>query len=1128
MRMTKKVLSIVLAVMMVVSMMSVMAFSANAAVGDYVAEKDYLTFTAEEANSSVTLNFRYGSNFQYKINNSGWQSYTKGTQITLENVGDYVRFSGKDTEFNDYNHVSLTGKVACSGSVMSLRLDGGRNQGLSDYCFQYMFYGCTSLTQAPELPETTLAKYCYGAMFGGCTSLTKAPVLPAKNLAASCYRYMFRACENLTELPALPATTLADYCYGYMFYGCPKICISDQAGTFDGITYSAEYRIPSTGTGTSAEDALDDMFYRTGGKFTGTPNINTTYYLPAPAPSTYTVTWKNGDNVLKTDENVAEGTIPEYNGVTPTKTDDSNNIYTFSGWTPAVSAVTGDVTYTATFTSTPAVAKIGDNKYETLAEAVAAAPAGATVKLLENVTLSEALVIPAEKDFTLDLNGKDITGNVNDKMVQNNGTVVVDDSTAAPGHIYNTNIDKQGNAAFVNYGTATVKNGYFGDKNSDMTDANDVNRGAGFQNYGTAVINGGYFTACDNFTPAEKNNNGYAYAIINYGNITINDATVYGKNNGNLANDEGTMVVNGGNYTLNKPSKKNVYYSIYNGSADANTTVNAGTFTNNGTKALLYTGVGSTEIKGGTFTGPKIEQSTGAPAISGGSFSQAVPEEYCADGFIPKDNGNGTYGVKTGSYVAQIGSTKYESLQDALDVVPDGGTVTVLKDITTSGNIFADGYVSGGNRTYTVDLGGYTVSGGTFIVDSGNNVTFKNGTIESATYGIQNKATATVVSTATVKSTATDASAVFGAEGSTTNINGTVEGNKYGVIARGGTLNVAGKVTATDDDGRAITLNKGGTADINDGADIEGAYGVVVHKDATLNVNGGDIAGVYHAVSGNGTAADGPYTINVTGGTLTATNGAGIYNPNAQGTLNISGGSITGSTSAVAAGTNSTNSISGGTFSSAVPEEYCATGFQPKDNGDGTYTVEVKDDVLTPVLNKENDGNKFGLGNLEYHFGTLLGVQKKDAVTGAAKTSVNEAQENGNDLRFVAVLKTDILRNAQDYGFVLAKVDSSRTTENVAQKINALSADGVGNGEKVISARGSSNTICGDYGEFGSDTSYKYITCAVNSVEDGTKVVARFYVKIGGKTYYAQYPQGGNYDGNYTAAVAGINDGSIY
>ena len=142
-------------------------------------------------------------------------------------------------------------------------------------CYRSMFYGCTSLTQAPTLPATTLAYSCYYNMFRGCTALTQAPALPATTLANYCYYNMFNGCTALTQAPALPATTLADCCYYNMFNGCTGLKLSStQTGE-----YTQEYRIPSSGTGTTASNALTDMFTSTGGTFTGTPEINTTYYF---------------------------------------------------------------------------------------------------------------------------------------------------------------------------------------------------------------------------------------------------------------------------------------------------------------------------------------------------------------------------------------------------------------------------------------------------------------------------------------------------------------------------------------------------------------------------------------------------------------------------------------------------------------------------------------------------------------------------------------------------------------------------------------------------------------------------------------------------------------------------------
>lgn len=78
----------------------------------------------------------------------------------------------------------------------------------------------------------------------------------------------------------------------------------------------------------------------------------------------YTVTWKNGDTVLETDTGVESGAAPSYGGATPTKAEDADNTYEFSGWYDGTTTyglsdtlpnVTADATYTATFTAVPKV-----------------------------------------------------------------------------------------------------------------------------------------------------------------------------------------------------------------------------------------------------------------------------------------------------------------------------------------------------------------------------------------------------------------------------------------------------------------------------------------------------------------------------------------------------------------------------------------------------------------------------------------------------------------------------------------------------------------------------------------------------------------------------------------------------
>ena len=222
----------------------------------------YLTFSSP---SSFTLKVNdttkhWDGTLEYSTDASTWSNWDGATTLSSATSGSdnvlYLRGTGNTKitgNSTDYRWVITGTDISCIGSIENLldyaTVQSGAHPTMATYCYRSMFHGCTGLTQAPELPATTLENYCYINMFYNCTGLTQAP--------------------------ALPATTLKTSCYQSMFYGCTKIKLSStQTGE-----YTVAYRIPTTGTGTTATDALRDMFSSTGGTFTGTPAINTTYYL---------------------------------------------------------------------------------------------------------------------------------------------------------------------------------------------------------------------------------------------------------------------------------------------------------------------------------------------------------------------------------------------------------------------------------------------------------------------------------------------------------------------------------------------------------------------------------------------------------------------------------------------------------------------------------------------------------------------------------------------------------------------------------------------------------------------------------------------------------------------------------
>ncbi len=364
----------------------------------------------------------------------------------------------------------------------------------------------------------------------------------------------------------------------------------------------------------------------------------------------------------------------------------------------------GGATYTIGVDATTAVAEVNGVGYTTLQAAIdAAGTTASTVTLLNDTT--EDIEIGKEQNITLDLNGKTLT-NIADHTITNYGTLTIIDSVGS-GTVNNVTHAK---GALVNYGTAYLNGGTFtrsAEAGTSTTD-NGGNSWYTVKNYNQMAVNGatieniGKYSSCfaNGYQNASDKTSAQAITGDVTPTLTINSGTVTGGLNSVKNDDCAVLVINGGTFTnydqsalqnhstvtINDGSFTGGTYVLYNCGCDEKIdvgvmTINGGTFTADSSTEYILAMVStastaSVTITGGTFdtngTSASVfgaasgatEVTNNKVAISGGTFSQAVPEAYCASGYSPTPLLNGTYTVCNHSNVTHVAAKAATCTED--------------------------------------------------------------------------------------------------------------------------------------------------------------------------------------------------------------------------------------------------------------------------------------------------------------------------------------------------------------------------------------------------------------------------------------------------------------------------------
>ena len=658
----------------------------------------------------------------------------------------------------------------------------------------------------------------------------------------------------------------------------------------------------------------------------------------------------------------------------------------------------------------------GGLKYETALTAINKAPAGSTVVLLKDC--SESGRAPEiTKNVILDLNGKNLTFSY--MTVAKGGNLTIKDSgsggtytgTGANHSVY----VKQGGVFNLESGTLTnsstnPKTQYVVVRVEGGTAATPVAstaniKGGKIETKGTPVVvfdpgatvnvSGGELVGSGLACIAGNGTKGQGGTTINVSGGTLTakpyDATsaacgIYHPNEGTLNITGGTINVADGVGVLMRGGEMTMTGGEINATGDDATRTGSVGDTNQkiGVSGVIfdrdanYPAVATTSIKidgEAKVSGAKaavelindnnVADAKSAFKLKGGTYSSDVSALLDENSVAVKQGEN--YVVTT--YYAQVGETRYTTLQDAVDAATAGQTVTVITDVDmTSGKNIT---VKEG-QNIVLDMNGHSIKGANAdhknilvkgkltLKDSKENSTGKIYAETPYQYGVYDKPLVYVGSkgefvmesghiySVIPEKTADNGQFGIGAyDNSKVTINGgTVESGWYAIAGNGSgvqttaiTIN-GGTLVSTSD--YAIYHPQFGTLTINDGAVVYGAAGAIAMKRGNLVVNGGTMTSKGIGDTGNwgdGTGNLGKAALN-------------FCAPYGDVAATIKGGTITAEGDAVlidakpTEGKTVTLAIEGGTYSSDV-SKYCSPGFTATPNADGTYGItHVGDGVL--------------------------------------------------------------------------------------------------------------------------------------------------------------------------------------